>query len=164
RMQMRLQLRECHPLIDRRRVSHDMKIVSREIDNAVAVLILDERAADVPFVGNCPVECLCSRGYFVDGHRRNDARQIRQSFAHATPGERAADREKIANPRMHFRADCLRHAASSKSESTKRLPSSFTLGSAPRLADASSREDGSATRFEVHKSFSPRADAARISG
>src|SRR5678815_2441513 len=99
---MRLELVERHPLVDRSGVADNVKIIAREIDDPISVFILDVRSANVPLVGNGPVESFSSRWHLMNRERRNDAADIRQSLAHSISGERAADWKEIPRPPVHL--------------------------------------------------------------
>src|SRR5678815_3533787 len=102
RMQVRLKLLEREHLIDGLRVSDEMKIVSREVDNAPALLVLDVGGSNIPLVRHRPIEGRRSAHHFVDRQIGNDVRQIRERLSHSIAGDAATDRKKISRPSVHL--------------------------------------------------------------
>jgi hypothetical protein len=56
RMQVSVELRQVEPLVYRLRVTDNVKIVDLEVDDPQTSFVGDEPIADVPFIGNNPIE------------------------------------------------------------------------------------------------------------
>src|SRR5262245_53217978 len=94
RVQMRPELRQAERGLYRRAVTHHVQRVGAEIDHALAARVLDPRLADVPFVGDFPIEHRGSRGHFSQ-LERNAFADCCERLAHAVAGNAAADRIEL---------------------------------------------------------------------
>src|SRR5262249_21781650 len=79
--------------VDRGGVADDVQVIFSEINNAIAIFVLNEGIADVPFFGNRPVKNARAGWYFVDLERNVFAEDL-QCLAHAVTSEAPAYRKK----------------------------------------------------------------------
>src|SRR5438105_10038385 len=121
RMQMRLELVESQPAIDRLRVSNEVKIVACKVDNAAAAFIVDVRASHVPFFRNRPIERSRSAWYFMNRQLGNQLRQIRERLPHTVACDASTDRKEIGSPPIHLRASFAGHLPIAACCSCRRL-------------------------------------------
>src|SRR4249920_794267 len=103
---MPLEFREWHPRLHRNAVVYVVEIVLTEVDNATTVPILDVGIANVPLLGNGPVEDLRSRRDLVD-LQRDPLGDPAQGLADTLAGDAPADGEQLLHETEHPGSDLI---------------------------------------------------------
>jgi hypothetical protein len=92
--------------MDRAAVPNDVKVVIVEIHDPAAGLVLYVCIADVPLLGDRPVEDMCAGRHLahIQGNPKADAMQ---RFPDPLPGDASADGEQVLHEAEHLGADLL---------------------------------------------------------
>ena len=107
RVQVFLQLGQRYPFPDRNAVVDDVKIRLLEVDDPFALRVLHEGVADVPLLGDRPVEDLGAAGDFAN-HERNVLGNMSQGLAETAAGDAAANGVEFGDEPVHPLAGTLK--------------------------------------------------------
>src|SRR5688572_29149058 len=98
---MRLKLVEGQRDVGGGRIAEHMQVAIAEIDNALTIWAQKISVADIPFVGDFPVEAAGAARHLVQCESRRLPLQVAQRVAYALARQAATDREQIARPSIH---------------------------------------------------------------
>ncbi len=107
RMQTELQIFQLDPFIDGHRISDDMEVAGREIDDPASLLVFDIGFVNVPFGRDGPIESRAPRRDLVNLKPGKMFFEDRKGLPHPIARDASADREEPGGKRVTERADVL---------------------------------------------------------
>src|SRR5206468_12756809 len=113
-VQMRPEFIQRELSLNRLAIAHHVEVRDAKVDDTPPFGPGDVRVADVPLVGDCPVEHLRPARHLVD-LKWNPRPDRTQGLSHSLAGDAAADREELPHQLRHPLAAVGAHSPASKS-------------------------------------------------